>query len=192
MQELALVDHPTGLLPWELLFCQTYASTGQFVESMRCVISTHELDEANEHSLRMRAVSLLKRPDVAAYVRHLLKRVESLGVATRLEATMWLSDAFRTPIGMIDEMDPLCQRKTTTITRKPDGSETERTVLEMVSKIEAVKMLAKLNGWDAPIKVDVNHGGGVMRVPMSATLEDWERVAADSQERLMNDSVIDI
>lgn len=186
-EELALVDHPSGLLPWELRFCQEYTLSGQLLDAMKQVCAVHELK--NEHSLRMRAVSLLKKPLVKRYMKHLQDRLEDIGVASMVEVQMFLTNAIRTPIGMIDDESPLCQKKVVTVRTAKDGSKTETTTLESVSKMDAAKTLIRMKGWDSPIKVDVNHSGGVMLVPMADNLSDWEKAAADSQEKLMADAI---
>lgn len=186
-EELALVDHPSGLLPWELRFCQEYAISGQLLDAMKQVCAVHELQ--NDHSLRMRAVAMLKKPLVKRYMGHLHGRLEDIGVASMLEVQMFLTNVIRTPIGMVDEGDPFCQKKVVTVRIAKDGSETETTTLESVPKLEAIKTLIRMKGWDSPIKVDVNHSGGVMLVPIADNLSDWEKAAADSQEKLMADAI---
>lgn len=186
-QELALVDHPSGLVPWELRFCQEYALTGQLLDAMKQVCAVHEL--SNEHSLRMRAVALLKKPLVKRYLKHLQDRLEDCGVASMVEVQMFLTDAMRTPIDMIDGDSPLCQKKVVSVTTHKDGSSTEKTTLETVPKMEAAKTLIRMKGWDAPIRIGVEHSGGVMLVPMAENLTDWEKAAAASQEKLMADAV---
>lgn len=186
-EELALVDHPSGLLPWELRFCQEYALSGQLLDAMKQVCAVHELQ--NDHSLRMRAVALLKKPLVKRYLNHLQNRLEDIGVASMVEVQMFLTNAIRTPVGLVDEDSPLCQKKVVTVRTAKDGSQTETTTIETVSKMEAAKTLIRMKGWDAPIKLDVNHSGGVMLVPMADNLSDWEKAAADSQEKLMADAI---
>lgn len=187
IQELALVDHPSGLLPWELRFCQEYACRGQLIEAMQQACAVHEL--GNDHSLRMKAVAMLRKPAVKRYMRHLQDRLEDMGVASMLEVQTFLSDAIRTPLAMITDEDPLCQKKTSIITRHKDGTETERVMIESISKMDAAKTLSKMKGWDAPIRVDVNHSGGVMVVPMTENLTDWEKAAGESQAKLMADAI---
>ena len=187
-EELALVDHPSGLIPWELRFCLEYALRGQLVDAMKEVCAIHELNDS-DHALRMRAVALLKKPQVKKYLESLQKRLEEMGVASMLEVQLWLTGAIRTPIGMIEDNSPLCQKKIVTVRTSKDGGVTETTTLESVSKMDAAKTLIKMKGWDAPVKVDVNHSGGVMLVPMADNLSDWQKAAGESQEKLMADAV---
>lgn len=55
------------------------------------------------------------------------------------------------------------------------------------SRVAALGKLALMYGMEAPKKVDVNavHRGGVMAVPGIASLEDWEKGAAESQDELV-------
>lgn len=167
-EELALVDHPSGLVPWELRFCQEYADKGQIVEAMKQVCAVHELK--NDHSLRMRAVALLKRPIVQKYLRTLFARVEEMGVLTKAQGLMILTDIATAP--RMTQMDggEICPNETKLA-------------------VEAIKQISKMQGWDAPVKMDVNHSAGVMIVPMAENLTDWEAAAADSQARLMADAI---
>ena len=187
-EELALVDHPSGLLPWELRFCQEYAVHGQLVDAMREVIAAEDFRE-EDYALRLRAVKLLKKPLVKKYLQHLQKRLEDIGVASMVEVQTFLSDAIRTPIDQIDASSPLCQKRIIRTTTFKDGSQAETETLESISKMDAAKTLIKMKGWDAPIKVDVNHSGGVMLIPMADNLTDWEKAAADSQAKLMKDAI---
>ena len=187
-EELALVDHPSGLLPWELRFCQEYAIHGQLVDAMREVIAAEDFRE-EDYALRLRAVKLLKKPLVKKYLQHLQKRLEDIGVASMVEVQTFLSDAIRTPIDQIDASSPLCQKRIIRTTTFKDGSQAETETIEPISKMDAAKTLIKMKGWDAPIKVDVNHSGGVMLIPMADNLTDWEKAAADSQAKLMKDAI---
>ena len=187
-EELALVDHPSGLLPWELRFCQEYAVHGQLIDAMREVIAAEDFRE-EDYALRLRAVKLLKKPLVKKYLQHLQKRLEDIGVASMVEVQTFLSDAIRTPIDQIDASSPLCQKRIIRTTTSKDGSQAETETLESISKMDAANTLIKMKGWDAPIKVDVNHSGGVMLIPMADNLTDWEKAAADSQAKLMKDAI---
>tara|TARA_R110000772_G_scaffold268565_2_gene396234 strand:- start:14639 stop:15241 length:603 start_codon:yes stop_codon:yes gene_type:complete len=187
VEELALVDHPSGLLPWEMLFCQAYADKGQIIDAMRQVCAVHELK--NDHSLRMRAVSLLKRPAIGRYMAHLRQRVEDMGIMSKAEALRFVSDIIRTPIDMLDGDNPVCHKKIISETTHRDGTTTTKTSYEKPSGLDAVKVLEKIQGWDAPTKIDVSHSGGVMLVPMTESLSDWEKAAGNSQAKLMADAI---
>ncbi len=57
--------------------------------------------------------------------------------------------------------------------------------------ISAIDMLNKMDGAYVE-KLEVTHSGGVMVIPMSESLTDWEKLAAPSQAKLMADAVTDI
>lgn len=191
-EELALIDEPSGILPWESMFVREYVLCGHPLEAFKKVCATHELQDSDQ-ALRMRATNLMRKPAVKRYLNHLNQRLEDMGVCSMLEVQIWLSDVMRTPVGMIDQNDPLCQkhRKTIRIVTQKDGStlETETEEFESVSKLEAAKALIRMKGWDAPVKVDVNHQGGVMLVPMALDAAEWEKHASGHQERLMNETI---
>ena len=178
--ELLLVDHPSGLTTSELAFCRMYAQGFKPFRAYQLIADDiEECKNLSDLQLKLRALAILKKPACKRYLLHLSQRLEDIGVASMLEMQMFLTDAIRTPIGMIEDDHPLCQKKTITVTtvRQKDGSEveTEKIILESISKMDAAKTLIKMKGWDAPVKVDVNHQGGVMVVPMSENMSDWEK-----------------
>jgi len=130
------------------------------------------------------------KPLVQQYIKALMNELERVAVANSLDLQMFLTAAIFTPIGDIDEHHPLCQKKKTTTRTDKDGTEHESLDLEMVSKLDAAKMLIRMKGLDAPIKVDHTHKVGVMVVPMATSVEDWEKLAAGSQQALMNDALV--
>lgn len=58
------------------------------------------------------------------------------------------------------------------------------------SRVAAAAKLASILGMDAPIKTqqEVTHRGGVMMVPAIANVDEWEREAQKSQEKLAEES----
>ncbi len=131
------------------------------------------------------------QPHFQKYLDRINERLEDLAVAKGLDVQIWLTQAIFTPIGAIDDMHPLCQKKKVTKRTKKSGDEDITVELEMVSKIEAAKMLIRMKGLDAPIKVsvDVTQKSGVMVVPQSSTVEEWEAAASTTQISLMEDAV---
>lgn len=55
------------------------------------------------------------------------------------------------------------------------------------ARVSAYGKLATILGMDAPIKHQVQIQGGVMVVPMTANLNDWETVAEEKQKLLKED-----
>ena len=53
--------------------------------------------------------------------------------------------------------------------------------IHLLNKMEAVYV--------TKIEADVSHEGGVMLVPMAASVDDWTAVAESSQAKLMNDAI---
>ena len=56
------------------------------------------------------------------------------------------------------------------------------------ARAAAAKMMMSIRGMDSAAKADVtiNGRGGVMVVPTISSVDDWEKVAQEQQERLMN------
>lgn len=57
------------------------------------------------------------------------------------------------------------------------------------ARVAALGKLMSLYGMDAPVKSAVEHSmrGGVMRIPATPSLNDWEEAAIDSQTKLAED-----
>ena len=60
------------------------------------------------------------------------------------------------------------------------------------ARVSALAKLAAFYGMDAPIKTQNEHlhRGGVMCVPAIASVEEWEKAATESQEKLRKDSEV--
>lgn len=188
--ELATLDHPTGLNPFEIRFCLVYGS-GQYrlaTQAYRAVLPLSESDLMTDADVTRNTNRLLLRPVVRKYLNNIIKKVEEVGIADIVEVQMFLTNAIRTPINVVDGDSPLCQKKTVRTNTSKDGAVTETVTYESVSKMDAVKTLSRMKGWDAPLKIDMNHSGGVMMVPMASD-EQWEQQAKDGQKALMKDAI---
>lgn len=66
--------------------------------------------------------------------------------------------------------------------RGPDASHSAR--------VSALAKLCNINDMDGTTKVksDVTHRGGVMLVPAIASIDDWEKAATASQEKLISEA----
>jgi hypothetical protein len=62
------------------------------------------------------------------------------------------------------------------------------------SRVAALGKLMSLYGMDAPTKIhqEIDHKGGVMMVPVIASLDEWERTAMASQAALAESARADI
>lgn len=187
--ELRFVPRPVGVLPSDALFVQGYIQGQGIVEAYRDSIGAAAVGQTDEQLYRS-GYSTLKNPNVQKYMKSLMKKLEEMAVANALDLQLFLTNAIYTPLDQVDESHPLCQSKTVTVTTNKDGSTTEKTVLKIVSKIESAKLLIRMKGLDAPIKVSVDHihRVGVMVVPMVSGVDEWERIAVNSQKALMEDA----
>ena len=168
--ELALVDHPRGLVIWEMNFCIQYALCGHTLEAFKSVCAMHELNYTDA-TLQKKAKALLKRPAITKYIQHLHNRLEDLGVATILEVQMFVTQVMRTAQDELFEERPL------------------RDLDTLKLGVAAARALAELKGWNAPVKHDHTHAHGVMVVPMSQNPEEWAKAAKESQQALMDDAI---
>ncbi len=57
------------------------------------------------------------------------------------------------------------------------------------ARVSAIGRLMSVMGMDAPVQSEVTHKGGVMLVPAPPkSLDDWEKEAMDSQQKLLTDA----
>lgn len=188
VEDLKSVEQPDGIKSDEIRFALNTLQGFGVREAYRLSIGSRA--EALDHTKLSRRAHVMKnKPIVKKYLAALVRELERVAVANALDLQMFLSAAIFTPIGQIDEHHPLCQEKIVAETTHKDGTTSVVTKTKSVSKSECAKILIRMKGLDAPIKVDVNHRGGVMIVPMASSVEDWERLAANSQKLLMQDAV---
>lgn len=190
--ELLLIDPQNGLTPSEMVFLRYYA---QGFTPLRSMAFLHDVEVAagelalTDAQLKNRALKILKKPNSRKYLDKINAKLEEVGVASAQEIQAWLTDAMRCDPEMLAESHPLHQSKTVTVRTTKDGATTTSTKYTIVDKIAAARQLSKMKGWDAPVKVDVKHSGGVMLVPMSGSVDDWEKAATQSQEELMQQTI---
>lgn len=187
--EMDVVEPPSGMSPLMVRFCLNYAALGKLTVAYQNALTDLQQEQMDKTAAMKRAITFLKRQDVKNYLAGLNDHMEDKGVAKPLEIHMFLTDIVRTSISEINDKSPLCQKKTVTEKISPDGTKTTKTVFEMPSKLEAIKILNTMKGHNAPVKVDLSVKGGIMVVPLANNLEQWEDIAADSQEALMKDAI---
>lgn len=191
VEDLRSVEQPEGITPIEIKFAlntiQGYGPQDALAKAYNDQTTERRLTPTQ---LSKMANKIKNKAIVKKYMKGLMLELERVGVANGFDLQLFLSAAIFTPIGQIDENHPLCQKKKVTSRTDKDGATTETVDLEMVSKLEAAKILIRMKGLDAPIKIDVNHRVGVMIVPMATNVEDWEKAAMGSQKALMEDAVL--
>ncbi len=194
-EELKLVDPPYGLTSFDTLFCLFYIQGHSPNEAAAratndmLLPSQREIEQDESEFTRL-ARKTLKKANVKKYIQALNKKLEEICIADAFEIQRFLTDAIRTPIGAIDESSHLCQKKKVKKHYDRFGEELgESFELEMVSKMDAVKTLINMKGYNAPIKIDHTHKVGVMIVPMSNSVDDWEKSAADAQAKLVEETI---
>lgn len=189
VMELGLLEPPTGLLPFELIFLREYATHGDIYEAAQSCSSEGKTETRSKMSLIATAGAILKKPIAQQYMLTLQKRLEELGVASMLETQLFLSDAQTVTVNQIDGDHPLCQTKTVTTTTKPDGTEIVTEKFTMVDKLKATEMLNKMTGREAPKEVIHSVGEGHMVVPLADSMQSWTELAGPSQKELMDDAI---
>ena len=138
------MSKPHSLSIQQKKFCDFY------LEGMPAVTAFVKAGYSAKHA-NSSASRMLRVPHVAAYIE---AEREAMSERTRIkkwEVLDFLSDTIKTPVGEIDETSPLAQE----VTRDEIGEEVVRSKIKMVGKIDAVDRLAKLLGWYAPEKHEV-------------------------------------
>lgn len=134
--------------------------------------------------------ALLGHPKTQNYIDALNKRVEDLAVAQKADIERWLTEAIFTPFDEIGTDSSLCTGATINRTFNEHGEVTGQSLKRTtVNKAEAVKLLNRMRGYDQPVKLDVNHSGGVMVVPMVSSEDDWTKIAEKSQQELIETTI---
>lgn len=116
------------------------------------------------------ASKTLAKPRVAAYLKSLRGEAIERASITRMDIVNFLADVIRTPVGQVDENSILCQewhyqtdsggaRGRLKRGDAPSGNETElppvdTVKVKMVGKMDAVKQICLMMGWNAPVEVD--------------------------------------
>lgn len=102
---------------------------------------------SNQNSAHSCASQIAARAHVSAYLRQLREASFTANVLTLAEKRAGLADAWRTPVGQVDENHPLAQEVTIKEYTDKEGNVTgtEKKV-KMVGKLEALKLDAQLAG----------------------------------------------
>lgn len=95
----------------------------------------------------------LERPEVKAAIEARRQKLRDAAHLSRLEVVGFLCDVIKTPVGKLDENNELVQEHSV----DEVGEMTIRTKLKMPNKLEAVKILNQMMGWNAPEQVNHNH-----------------------------------
>lgn len=104
-------------------------------------------------SARVMACTALKSPEVIAELKKRQGKMQEEAHISRMEIVGFLADTIRTPIGKIDEHHRLTQEHTV----DEVGEMTMKTKIKMPSKLEAIKILNAMMGWNAPEEVTHKH-----------------------------------
>jgi hypothetical protein len=80
--------------------------------------------------------------------------------------------------------DDIVQRKDILIGLLAEARDTECANGTQAARVSAWNSIARIIGVEKPQRLDINIGGGVMLVPMSAEASDWEALAYEQQQAL--------
>ena len=119
------------------------------------------------------ANTLLRKPEIKEEVRAARARNNALCRMEKIEAMQFLADVIRTPINQCDGDSPLVQAVDETEGEGKGGSWRRRKVV-MVSKMDALKQLAQMCGWNEPEKAHLT---------ITDSLRELMRIRANNNER---------
>jgi hypothetical protein len=90
---------------------------------------------------------LLQKPEIKAAIEARRQKMREEAHLSRMDIVGFLCDNIKTPVGEVDENHRLAQEHSL------DESETRtRTRIKMPAKLEAVKILVQMMGWNEPEK----------------------------------------
>ncbi|MDB9741488.1 hypothetical protein OAB00_01395 [Akkermansiaceae bacterium] len=185
---LLSVDWPASLSDIELAFCRHHVS-GKHPTRAFMSAQSDAGELINKASAARCAGLLLRRIEVVKYIKDLREAMMQNCVAKGGEIMAYLSSAIFTPIAEIDDTSPLCTKKVVVSRTDKEGVTTTTTTYESVSKMESIKQLSRMQGLDAPIKVDHTHSGNVMLMPFSTNEDEWSKAVMAEQKKLQDDAI---
>jgi phage terminase small subunit len=103
---------------------------------------------ASRNKVRASAANLLARPKVRAALDKMQKNHREYTDVTKEEIIRYLTDVLRSAPGHVDSDSPLAQEYSIT-----ENAHSSNVRIKMVSKIDAIKHLTLLLGFDPPQKV---------------------------------------
>lgn len=106
--------------------------------------------------------------------------------ACQLMAEPYVQEQYRKLRDAVSEEQLVC-RKDILIGLLSEARSTDDPTSTQAARVQAWMNVARIMGYEKPVKVDVNVQGGVMIVPMSSDPNDWEKLAAEQQETLKID-----
>jgi phage terminase small subunit len=95
---------------------------------------------------RVDARKLLKHETVAAYIAAQQEILNERCLLNQVQVMNYLTHVIMTPIGRLDEESPLAQEFSNDLV----GKETMRKRVKMIGKMDAIKQLCNMMGWNAP------------------------------------------
>lgn len=184
------VEPTPGLTKFEALFCLYYVQGARAGAAYLQAASNDKEKWCDKTNAAKRAYKLLKQETIAEHIAKLTAIMETQGIITAQELQFFLTDAILTPLSDIDEHSPLCKSKKVEKRFDKNGNVvSETTTYEKVDPMKAADMMLRVKGLYSPVKVDMRHSGGVMVVPATSNLDDWQATAQDSQAALMADAI---
>lgn len=120
------------------------------LEGLPAGIAYSQAGYASAHP-RVDARKLLKHETVAAYIAAQQEILNEKCLVNQVQIMNYLTHVIMTPIGRLDEESPLAQEYSNDLV----GKETMRKRVKMIGKMDAIKQLCNMMGWNAPQQHEV-------------------------------------
>lgn len=185
--DLGFVEPPAELTQAEKKFILAYA---QAIPTREAYLAAFNSKKISYEKMWTHIRELLQNPVARKYLDDLNKRVEDVAVATKLQIEMYLTAAMKATLQNTGTDSPFCRKAVVRRTYDKEGNiKSQNLTREIINPMDAVKLLNRMRGYDQPIQMDINHGGGVMVVPMTSSDEEWANLAEQQQQKLIDETI---
>jgi hypothetical protein len=130
-------------------FCQLIASGSKACDAYR-----EAGYKCNKAAASANAAKLLGNAKIILRIKEIRAKACELSDLSKADAIRYLTRIIHTPIGDLTEKSDLVQE----FTQEALGANVLKTKIKMCGKLEALKQLAALCGWNAPEKIEVESG----------------------------------
>lgn len=151
-----------ALNPRQKKFAELYHRYGNGTRAYGEAGEVARTDEGNYPAwCAVEANRYLRNPNIRKYLATLRGEAEQLSTLSLAETVDYLVSAITTPVGEIGPESPLCEEYTV--------DDAGRVKTKSVSKLGAIRELARLTGMGEPEKVEVSAGDGLAEVIKAIT-----------------------
>ena len=186
--ELGFVEPPHTLTQAERKFILAYSQAIPTREAFEGAFKTKKKVSNDKMWACIRGI--FEKEEARTYLEELNARVESVAIASKAKIEMFLTAAMEATLQTVGTDSPLCRKAVVTRSYNKEGDVIgQRLERQLVDPLKAIEILSRMRGYDQPQKVQVEHRGGVMVVPMTANDEEWLAIAEKQQQKLIEETI---